>query len=142
MTVVNGGDGELIAAVDEAGRALVADALRDYRKATTEAMRPAGPADRAALRARLETIVAIGEQLDGTSGTVHLAGPEAVITEVIRSAASAATNDLDRLVEALTGSPPPFEDEAIDALRERQRAAIVSIEALIALESCRRHMSL
>jgi hypothetical protein len=140
LTVINGGDGELIASVDEAGRELVVDALRDYGRATTEAMLPAGPVDRAALRARLETIAAIREQLDGTSGTVQLAGPEAVIAEVIRSAASAATNDLDRLVEALTGSATPFEEEAIDALRARQRAAMVSIEALIALESCRRNV--
>lgn len=138
MTVVNGGDGELIALVDEAARPLVSDALLVYREATTQAMRPAGPADRAALRARLESIVAMGEQLDGTSGMVQLTGPEGVIAEVIRSAANAATNDLDQLVEVLSSSPAPFEEKAIEALRDRQRAAMVSIEALIALESCRR----
>lgn len=138
MTVIAGGNGDLVAYVGEGTRPLVVATLDAYAAATADSAEfEASAGAREHRVAYCRQVSELRRQLDETSGPVVLAGPERVIVEVVRDSAVQATHELDSLLEQLSASPMQLEEAAIAELRMRTQAATACVEALIACESNR-----
>lgn len=139
MTIVAGGNDELVACVDESTRDLVVATLDAHAAAVTDSV-SYEQADRGRARRQryLEQIAALRRQLDRTSGPVVFSGSAPLIVEVIRDTATQATHDLDVLVADISATPSRLSGEVIADLRARVRTANACLEALIACEDSRR----
>lgn len=138
MTVVVGGNGELVAWVDESTRELVATTLEAHSAAAADSLSyEKADSGRARQQRYLEQIAALRRQLDDTSGPVVLSGSTSLVVEVVRDTATQATHDLDGLLEGIAATPSRLSDDAIAELRARTQVANACIEALIACEDSR-----
>lgn len=135
MTVVAGGNGELVAWVGEITRDLVAATLEAHSAAVADSLSyEKADSGRERQQRYLEQVGALRRQLNETSGPVVLSGSASLVVEVIRDTATQATHDLDGLVESVAATPSRLSDEAIAELRVRTQAANACVEALIACE--------
>lgn len=138
MTVVVGGDGELVASVGESTRGLVAATLEAHSAAVADSLAyETTDSGREHQRRHLEQICALRRQFDETSGPVVLSGSTMLIAEVVRDTATQATHDLDSLIEGIAATPSRLSEEKIAELRGRSQVANACIEAVIACESSR-----
>jgi len=138
VTVVAGGNEELVAWVDESTRDLVAATLEAHSAAVADSLSyEEADTGRARQQRYLEQIAALRRQLEDTSGPVVLSGSTSLVVEVIRDTATQATHDLDGLVEGISATPSRLSEDAIADLRARTQIANACVEALIACEDGR-----
>lgn len=141
MTVVAGGNEELVTWVGEGTHDLLAATLEAHAAAVTDSLsHEKADSGRARQRRYLEQISDPRCQLGAASDPVMLSGSTSLIVEVIRDATIQATHDLDRLVEDISATPSLLSDKAIEELTTRARIANACLEALIACEDSRRRM--
>jgi hypothetical protein len=138
VTVVAGGNKELVAWLDENTRDLVTTTLEAHAAAVTDSLAyEKAESGRARHQRYLEQIGGLRRQLEDTSGPVVLSGSTSLVVEVIRDTATQATHDLDGVVEDISATPSRLSDEAIAELRARTQVANACVEALIACEDSR-----
>ena len=138
MTVVAGGNEELVTWVDESTRDLVAATLEAHSAAVTDSLSyEKADSGRARQQRYLEQIAALRRQLGGDPGPVRLSGMPSLVVEVVRDTATQAAHDLDELVEGISATPSRLSDETIAELRARTQVANACVNALIACEDSR-----
>ena len=138
MTVVAGGNGELVAWIGEGTRDLVAATLEAHSAAVADSLScEASSEERERQRRYAQQVAELRRQLGETSGPVVLSGPTALVVEVVRDTTVQATHDLDSLVEGIAATPQLLSDDAIVRVRACTQAAATCVEALIACESNR-----
>ena len=138
MTVVAGGNGELVAWVSAGTRELVAATLEAHSAAVADSVSyGTSSEERRRQRQYARQVAELQRQLGETSGPVVLSGPTALVVEVVRDTTVQATHDLDSLVESIAATPRPLSEDAIVELRACAQAATTCVEALIACESSR-----
>jgi hypothetical protein len=138
VTVVAGGQGDLVARIGEATRELVGATLDAHFAAATDGLAYEETDVARQRRHRvLAEIAALRRQFDETAGPVTLTGPAVLVVEVVRDTAAQATHDLDSFLEGATVGPTPLTDRAIAELRAKAGVANACIEALIACEGNR-----
>jgi len=138
VTVVAGGNEELVTWVDESTRDLVAATLEAHSAAVTDSLSyEKADSGRARQQRYLEQIAALRRQLGGDPGPVRLSGMPSLVVEVVRDTATQAAHDLDELVEGISATPSRLSDETIAELRARTQVANACVNALIACEDSR-----
>lgn len=138
MTVVARRQDELTTFVDQTVRGAVLEALSDYELVTTESLEHAhDDQERARLRSRLKLVDGMRRHLEDPA-QVQLTGPPDVVVEIVKTAASNVTNELDSLVESAASTDEPLAAEACETLHLRSLVASACVEALVACETGRR----
>jgi len=141
VTVIAKGEGELTTLVSETARPVVMEALSDYLGVTEDSLDHArSDKERNRLQDRRELIESLRRQLDGTTGQLHLTGPEELVTAVVKAATSIATHDLDGIVSSLTTQSAPLDVEGREDLRARATLATSCVETLISCEGSRQRV--
>lgn len=139
MTVVAKGEDELMALVSETARPVISEALQDHRHVAEESLAHAeAPEERERLEHQLALMGSMLHQIDGTTGQVHLTGPEEMVARVVKTATSNAAHDLDTLVEEVASTSTRLDVEAREELRARAAVTATCVETLIACEGSRR----
>lgn len=139
MTVVAKGDDGLMALISETTRAVMLEALKDHVQVMEESLSHATTTEEhERLGHRLAVMREMQSQIEGTTGQVHLTGPEDIVAPVIKTATSNATHELDILVEDVTRTSEVLAVEERERLRAAAGVATTCVETLIACEGSRR----